>query len=136
MAWTWTNTNAQGDLITPAWGTEIKNAIARLMADVYTTPVNDGTATAKLAAPLQGFLPLKVGRLTSNGAIPVTATVSVPTALASDYVVIPAWQAAYNVNDGEIRVTTSIENGTMTMSFTNSGTNTGQIFGYAVYKAG
>lgn len=135
MTWTWTNTNNQGEDITPEWGTEVKNAIARLMADIYSAPTNDNTASGKFEKPLQTLAPVANGILICNAGTPVIVTVSVgDSVLRDDWVVLTSWQEGFDPEDGDLRLVKSISNGVLTISFTNTGGTTGKRFAYVVFR--
>jgi hypothetical protein len=118
------------------------------MATLPTTtvsPISDG-ATANAAlwntryTEIDGNFAYLAQRLlycgieTSNGSTPVTYDITVDTSDVDDYMVFSFFQDASNKN-GELQVTKTIVGTTLTVSFINTGSATGNKFAFVVLRA-
>lgn len=131
MVWTWTNTNALDDILTPAWGDEVKNGIKQLANDVYITPANGGDGAADLAYPLQLTAPIYTGSVSGNSTTGVTVTLpaSYSPAAATDYHVHCTWQGNPGGN-GAIWV----EKTTTNFVIKHGGALTGVVIAYTIVR--
>lgn len=120
MAWSWTNTNAAGETVTPAWGTERSNAVKQLAADIYETPVNGGDGAANLDYPLERLCPIVDG-IATTAAGGVAVALGVTLGSVDDYRVELAYQEDPGNDSGDLFVVKTTSGFTIKTSGNNSG---------------